>query len=88
MRMVTVGAENTMAHPRITGEISNGNSLQAESPRGEKMKSAVPGKIIYPRGCLEKDDRLSVRRRFLTRNGAALEKLSARWKKPLLPVKV
>ena len=42
LRMIAIGAENALAHPRVAREICNRDSLQAQRPRGEQMEPAVP----------------------------------------------
>jgi len=68
LRMVSVRAENAVTHPRIAREICDRDALQAQRPRGQQMKSAVPREIVNPRGGLEEDDRRARRLWFLARN--------------------
>jgi hypothetical protein len=57
--IVAVGAENALAHARVAGEICDGNPFQAQGPRSQQVKSAVPREIVNACGCLEEYDGLS-----------------------------
>jgi hypothetical protein len=46
-----------MTHARVAGKINHWDSLQAERPRGQQMKSTVPGKIVNASGRFEEDNR-------------------------------
>ena len=54
--MVAVCAEHAFAHARVAGKVSDGDSLQAERPRGQQVKSAVPGEIIDASGGFKEND--------------------------------
>jgi hypothetical protein len=45
-----------MTHARMTGKISNWNSLQTHCPRGKQMKTTVPREIVDPRRRFEKNN--------------------------------
>ena len=54
--MVAVCSQHTFTHTGIAGKISNGNPLQAECPRGQQVKSAVPGKVVNAGGGFEENN--------------------------------
>jgi hypothetical protein len=77
VRIIPIRPQHALAHARITGEIRHRDSLQAERPRSQQVKSAVPRKIVNARGCLEEDNRRAIRMRFFAshfaRHGSDLE---------------
>jgi hypothetical protein len=54
-----------MTHARVTGEIYNRDSPQAQRPGGQQVKTAVPGEIINTGGGFEEYDRCGRRLRVL-----------------------
>jgi hypothetical protein len=66
--MITIRTKHALAHAGIASEISDWDSLQTKSPRGQQMKSAVPGKVINAGGGFEKNNGRAVRLGFLPGN--------------------
>ena len=60
MWIVAIRPEHAMAHARVTCKINHRNFLQAERPRYQQMKSAVPRKIVNASGCFEKNNRRAI----------------------------
>ena len=75
--MIPIRSHYALAQAGVARKIYNGNPVQAQCPRDEQMKAAIPREVIDTGGSFEEDNRRAAGLRLLASdslcNGCDLE---------------